>query len=172
MRLSLSINGQRETVAAVRGPGYLSAHLNIAERPKENDHTKSVVIKGIQTLETETVFLAWPEHQLHVGDSLEMRLLDEGEGDTPTAIRRSSESPQNLFSNLENAKELLALLSEFENRLMQFMDKSKELEPAAEQKKVTLAVGRVLTEIGTNLLYPTYRRHRELVPEEMKGELL
>ena len=40
-------------VAAVNGPGYLSAHLNLCERPKDNDYSKTVRVVGTQMLETE-----------------------------------------------------------------------------------------------------------------------
>jgi hypothetical protein len=30
----------------------------------------------------------------------------------------------------------------------------------------------VAWEVGENLLYPVYRRHKELIPEELKGEIL
>jgi hypothetical protein len=67
MRLSLKVNGNPRVVAAVRGPGYLSAHLNLHERPKDNDHSKTVRVVGIQTLETETVRFEWPEFNLSSG---------------------------------------------------------------------------------------------------------
>src|SRR5438552_13121801 len=34
MRLSLSVNGAAPIVASLSGPGYLSAHLNMSDRPK------------------------------------------------------------------------------------------------------------------------------------------
>jgi hypothetical protein len=74
MRLSLKVNGNPRVVAAVNGPGYLSAHLNLCERPKDNDYSKTVRVVGIQTLETETVRLEWPELVLQVGDTAELSL--------------------------------------------------------------------------------------------------
>lgn len=172
MRLSLTINGVPRITAAVEGPGYLSAHLNLHERPKENDYSKRVRVAGIQTLETETVYLDWPQSELKGGDVLEFRLLNDGEGDVPSAVRRSSESPHNLFSSAELAKELLAMVSDFDSRLIQFVEKSRKTESPDEHKKFTNAVGHVLMEIGDRFLFPIYRRHKELVPEEFKGEIL
>ena len=61
MRLSLKVNGNPRVVAAVDGAGYLSAHLNMRDRPKDNGYSKVVQIVGTQTLETETVHLKLAE---------------------------------------------------------------------------------------------------------------
>jgi len=172
MRLSLSINGVSRLVAAVSGSGYLGGYLNLHERPKDNDYSKSIRLSGTQTLDTETIRFEWPTFDLKTGDAVEIRVLDDGEGDAPSEVRRSSESPQNLFTNIELAKELLTLVSDFESRLIPLIEKSKETEPVDEQKKIALSIGYVLTELGDRLLYPIYRRHKELVPDELKGELL
>src|SRR6266567_2524239 len=87
-------------------------------------------------------------------------------------IRRSSESPYTLFSSTELAKELLRTVSEFERRLTELRYKSEEMEPTDEHKKFTAANATLAWELGQNLLYPVYRRHKELIPEELKGELL
>ena len=173
MRLSLKINGDSRLVAAVVGPGYLSAHLNMHHRPKENDYSKTVHVTGIQTLETETIHSNWPDSKLEVGDRVELTILDdEGTGDEPTEVRRSSEAPTNLFSTPELAQEVLGLVSDFETRLIELMDKSHKAEPEQEHKKFTKAVGYVIAELGDRLLYPIYRRHKQLIPNALKGELL
>lgn len=172
MRLSLKVNGSPRVVAAVSGPGYLSAHLNLRERPKDNDYSKTVNIVGTQTLETETIRFEWPEFSLQVGDTAELNLLNDGAGDPPSAVRKSSESPNNLFSHPELAREVLSVVSDFESRLMQMLDKSKAVESAEEHKRFALAVGYVLAQLGDSILSPIYRRHKELVPDGLKGELL
>ncbi len=172
MRLSLSVNGAAPIVASLPGSGYLSAHLNMSDRPKENERGSSVSIGGIETRETETVHLKWPTLELGTGDLVELRVLPNGEGDAPREIRKSSESPNNLFSNTELAKELLQAVSEFEGKLTQLLDKSEKTEPADEHRKFTKAWATVAWDVGQNLLHPVYRRHRELIPEDLKGELL
>jgi hypothetical protein len=172
MRLSLKVNGSPRVVAAVNGPGYLSAHLNLCERPKDNDYSKTVCVVGFQTLETETVRFEWPQFELQVGDTAELSLLNDGAGDPPSTVRRSSESPHNLFSHPELAREVLSMVSDFESRLMQMLDKSKAIESTEEHKRFALAVGYVLAQLGDSLLSPIYRRHKELVPDGLKGELL
>jgi hypothetical protein len=49
MRLSLSVNGAAPIIASLAGPGYLSAHLNMSDRPKESENSKSVRIVGTET---------------------------------------------------------------------------------------------------------------------------
>jgi len=172
MRISLSVNGAAPVIASLPGPGYLSAHLNMSDRPKEGEHSKKVSIVGIETRETETVRLKWPTFELKTGDVVELRVLPDGEGDKPSENRKSSESPYNLFSSTELAKELPQAVSEFERRLTELRCKSEEMEPADEHKNFTAANGTVAWELGQNFLYPVYRRHKELIPEELKGELL
>jgi hypothetical protein len=172
MRLSLSVNGTAPIVASLSGPGYLSAHLNMSDRPKESEHSKNVRIGGMETGETETVHLKWPTIDLEIGDIVELRVLPDGEGDTPSEVSRSSESPYNLFSSTELAKELLQAVSGFERHLTELRQKSEQTEPADDHKKFIAANGAVAWELGQNFLYPVYRKHRELIPEELKGELL
>lgn len=173
MRLSVSVNGDPRFVASLSGPGYLNAHLNMCDRPKESDRSRELRVVGTDTSqETENVGMEWPTVDLGIGDVVELRILPEGEGDTPAETRRSSESPSNLFSNTDLAKELLQLVADYETRLMALVEKSEKTEPAEEHKKFTKAVGAVLYEHGARLLYPVYRRHKELVPDSLKGELL
>src|SRR6266851_8587788 len=126
MRLSMTLNGATPIVASVPGPGYLSAHLNMKDRPNENESGISIAISGFETEETETVSVKWPILDLSVGDVVELRVLPEGEGNAPIRVRRSSESPYNLFSRTELAKELLQVVSEFERRLTELLRKSEE----------------------------------------------
>jgi hypothetical protein len=173
MRLSVYVNGIARSVASLPGPGYLDAHLNMHDRPKDNDRSRKLRIVGHDTSsETENVRLEWTTIDLDIGDVVELQILPEGEGDTPSEIRRSSESDSNLFSNPDLAKELLHLVGDYETRLMNLVEKSKTTESDEEHKKLIKAVGAVLYEHGAQLLYPVYRRHKELVPESLKGELL
>ena len=112
----------------------------------------------------------WPTVELQVGDTVEIQILQEG--DAPSEVRNLTESRSNLFSNGELARELLESVSDFEKRLTGFLEKSEKLESAEEHRKFKLAVGAVLYELGQQLLYPIFRRHKELIPEELKGELL
>jgi hypothetical protein len=159
MRLSLSVNGHPRYTASVNGAGYLRAHLNMHNRPKENNYFHSVHVDGTEPLK--------------VGDVVEIKILqDDGATDPPAEVKTSSEAPNNLFSNAELAKEVFDTVRGFDAQLMQLLSKSERIESAEEHRKVTLAIGAVLYELGERLLYPIFRRHKSLIPEEMKGELL
>ena len=90
MRLSISLNGSAPITASLAGPGYLNAHLTMADRPKENDHGRTVRAVGIEIRETETIYMKWPQLDLQVGDVVEVRILPEGEG----VLRKSARPPQ------------------------------------------------------------------------------
>ena len=172
MLLSMYVNGATPILASLPGPGYLSAHLTMCDRPKESNYGKEVSIAGTATGETESTRLRWPKVDLKVGDVVELRVLPDGEGNEPIEIRKSSESQYNLFFRTELAEELVQAVLEFEKRLNTLLQNSKELEPAEEHAKFTRAWGSIVWELGQNLLYPVYRRHKTLIPEELKGELL
>jgi hypothetical protein len=172
MRISVSVNGNSRLVASLPGPGYLDAHLNMSDRPKESKRSQTLRVIGIETQQTETVHLQWPTFALQTGDVVELRLLPEGQGDLPTTTRTSTQHPANLLSNSDLAKELVQLVSEYDKRFLELLDKSKENEPADEHNKFVHAVGAVICEIGDRLLFPVYRRHKELIPDNFKGELL
>lgn len=172
MRLSMAVNGGTPVVASLPCAGYLSAHINLSDRPQDNEREKTARIAGIETRESETVHLKWPTVDLEIGDVVELRLLPDGVGDEPSEIRKSSESPYNLFSSTELAKALVNAVSDFEQRLSEIAEKSKALESPEEHKKFTKAWGSTIWELGQNLLFPVYRRHKELIPQELKGEIL
>lgn len=172
MRLSLSLNGSSKYTASQPGPGFLSAHVNLHNRPKDDDHSGRVRIAGTITEETETTRLDWRSYDLTVGDVVELRVLPDGPGDPPVETQKSSEAPTNLLSNVDFAKEVLATVSEIDGRLMKLLEKAEKVEPSDEYKKFGREVGNVIYELGEHLLYPIFRRHKELIPADMKGELL
>jgi hypothetical protein len=173
MRISLSINGNPQYMAALSGAGYLSAHLNVRNRPKENHLSAVVRLDATDTsLKTENVSMDWPSIPLHAGDVVELKLLPPDEGDPPSETRRTSQYPRNLFAREENAAELVKIVSDFEARLMDLVSRFEQTEPPDEFAKLQRAVGSVVWELGVSFLYPVYRRHQHLMPDEMKGELL
>lgn len=172
MRLSLAVNGKTQSIASLQGAGFLNAHINLSDRPKEDERANTVRMQGRQTAETETVSMQWPTVEVHVGDVLEFRILPEGDGDAPIEIRKSTDAPSNLLSDHGLAKELLAVVSEFDKRLNEFLEKSQKIESGEEYSKVRRAIGAVMYETGQQLLYPIFRRHKGLIPPELQGELL
>jgi len=92
----------------------------MSDRPKEGKHSNKVRIQGSHTAETETTSMKWPAVELQIGDVVELRILPGG--DAPSEVRNWSESPSNLFSSGELAKELLEMVSDFEKRLRKFLE--------------------------------------------------
>jgi hypothetical protein len=173
MRIAVSLDGQPQYVASLPGPGYLNAHLNLASRPQETVAKRVLRIVGYDTnVPTETVSLHWPELTLNSGDVVQLEVLDEGPGDAPVQRRSSAEAPTNLISDSALAKDLLDICESFEGRLFEFMEKAAAIEPEEERQKLKRAIGKILVNLGEHLLSPIYRRHAQLIPEEMRGELL
>lgn len=171
--MSLSINDSHRLTASFQGPGYLSAHLNMSDRPKEGEISRRVCLRAFDTSnQTETVALDWPALDLEVGDVVELQILPEGEGDPPTETRRSSEAPGNLLSSSELAKQVLQAVSEFDAHLMNLLARAEATEPSDEYQKFRSAIGYVFAETGERLVTPIHRRHQELIPEALRGELL
>jgi len=172
MRLSLTVNGTARYTAPSARAGYPSAHLNLRDRPKEGDRSSTVFIRASHTDETETTSMTWPEIELSVGDLIQLEVLPEGKGDAPAKVRRSSEATSNLLASSDLAKELFEVVSKFDKNLLALLDKSRTSEPPDEHRRFSLAVGAVIAEVGQQLLYPLFRRHKELIPDDFKGELL
>ena len=173
MRMSLSVNGTTRMTASLPAAGFLSAHLNLSDRPKEGTATRKVRLAAFDTSDdTETVSLEWPTINLDIGDVVELRILSDGDGDAPSKTGRSSEAPSNLFSNSGLAGDLMRAVGDFETRAIDILSRSRSLEPPEEYQKLRQAIPGVLSEIASRLLYPIYRRHKELVPDSHKGELL
>jgi hypothetical protein len=172
MRLSLAVNGKTQSIASLQGPGFLNAHINLSDHPKKDERSNTVGMQGSHTAETETISMKWPTVDVQVGDVVEFRILPEGDGNDPIEVRKSTDAPTNLLSNNGLAKELLGVVSDFDKRLNEFLEKAEKVESAEEYRKVRGAIGAVIYETGERLLFPIFRRHKELIPEELKGELL
>jgi hypothetical protein len=172
MRISVSVNGTTKYTSSVDGAGFLSAHLNLNDRPKEKGRNGTLHVQGFETHEAETVSVSWPEFSVNEGDVIQLAVLKEGPADAPSKRRTTAGSPRNLLSNATLAKELLDLCADFETRLFALLEKAKGIEPDEEHRKFTRAVGDMAVDLGEHLLSPVYRRHPHLVPEDMKGELL
>ena len=173
MRIAVTLNGSEKHVAAIAGAGFLSAHLNLADRPKDS-HVKRVLrVEGFDTnSDTETVSVKWPEILLSPGDVAQLQVSDEGPADEPVSRRSTTESPANLFSDEELARQLLSHCEDFEQRLFELMKKSESIETPEEHNNFKRAIGNVVVDLGEHFLRPVWRRHPNLVPDSMRGELL
>jgi hypothetical protein len=150
----------------------LSAHLNLSDRPRDQLQIRKLRVHGYETGDTATVSVAWPELKVSAGDIIQLSVLEDGPGDPPATRRSSSESLENLFSDVALAKEALAMCNEFGRRLDALLLKARDAESEEEYRKIVRAAGNALADLGQHLMYPIFRRHAELVPEQMRGALL
>src|ERR1700728_4124947 len=68
VRLEAKLNGTAKYVAQIAGAGFLNAHLNLFNRPKENGVSSVLRVQGYDTNSpTETVSMKWPEISLTQG---------------------------------------------------------------------------------------------------------
>lgn len=170
MRLSVAVNGTAPLTASLAGVGYMKAILNMHNIPKEQDFSTKLKVDAIDTSEaTENERMNWGTISLSVGDVVELRILEDGPGDPPAEQTKSSQMPTNLLSQCALAKEVVDVVADCDMRLSELLEKARESEPAEEYEKFSRAVRYVIYGHGA-LLYPIYRRHKELIPNELKGE--
>lgn len=173
MRMRVVVNTQERYVASLPEAGYLSAHLNLSNRPKSGEQKRSLRVEGYDTsIDTENVSHSWPEVELALGDVVELCVLEDGNGTQPSLTRRTSESPKNLFGNSELASAALEAGQQFEAAILSVLKTTEAQESDEDAKKVRRAVGHLLAALEDNLYSPIWRRHPSLVPEAMRGELL
>lgn len=172
MRIAAFVNGTHLCTAGLSGKGYLGAHLNLALRETEDASERLLRLTGIETRETESTYVDWPSAALKPGDEVTLQLLETGETTEPTSVRPGSAAPTNLLSSEQLAADLLSSCSDFEARLHDVLAKAKANESAAEYEKLLRAIGEISAALGETLLYPVYRRHASLVPEQLRGEIL
>ena len=105
------------------------------------------------------------------GDVVTLRLLGDGPSTLPAKRTTTSDHPANLFADPGLAAEVLAACKEFESRLGAILERSKTLEPAEDHAKFLRAFAHLASELGDRLLYPIYRRHSALVPDDLRGDM-
>jgi len=165
MRVQVAVNDGIPVRASLNSKGWLSVHLNFSS-DGGGDSAGRLWVQAIDyTEEPNSVNSVWEAGDLSVGDKAEVRLLTDGETDRPTKVERSTERSTNLFSNVDQARELLLAISACDKALGEVLEQSRAAEPEDEYKKIVQAIGGVLAEFDRNLIQPTLRRHPELVEE-------
>jgi len=171
MRVQVAVNDGIPVRASLSSKGWLSVHLNFSS-DGEGDSAGRLWVQAIDYRdEPNSVNSVWEIGSLSVGDKAEFRLLTDGETDQPTKVERSTERSSNLFSNVDQARELLLAIITCDKALVGVLEHSRTAEPEDEYKKIVQAIGGILAEFDRNLIQPTLRRHPELAEEAKEKEL-
>ena len=85
-------------------------------------------------------------------------------------MSETSENVSNLFSDAEQARQLLDSVKICDTALKEVLEHAKAVESEDEFRKLAHAVGSVLVEIDRQLISPTLRRHLNplLTAQDMK----
>ena len=165
MRLSLSVNDRLIARASLNAKGWLGAHINWSEGFGGEPLNRVWLGSTDVSEEPNSVHSTWESVTLSVGDRVEIEVLADGESDAPVSVTRTSESPKNLFSDVEQARLLLEAVKICDGALRGVGDRARDVEPGAELHKIRHAVGVVLQAIDYQLITPTLQRHPELLAE-------
>jgi hypothetical protein len=166
MRLSLSVNNRDIVRASLRAKGWLGAHVTLSQGIESEEPSKRVWLQATDISEApNAIHSSWEAVPLSVGDRIEIEVLPDGQSDSPMTITRTSESPSNLFSDVEQARLLLKAIKACDTALTEVADRASDVEGSDEFHKIRSAIGSVLVEIDQQLISPTLRRHPQLLRE-------
>lgn len=171
MRLSLAVNDRPVARASLVANGWLGAHVSLSQGMESEEPTNRLWLGSTDTSdEPNTEHSMWDAVALSVGDKIEIEVLEDGESDPPNTVSRTSDSPKNLFSDIEQARLLLAAIKVCDRALWEVAERARGVKLEEELHKIVLAVGSIITEIDQQLISPTLRRHPELLAqaEELK----
>jgi hypothetical protein len=170
MRLSLTVNDRLIARAALVANGWLGAHVSLSQGVESGETPNRVWLNAMDTSdEPNTEHSAWGAVALNVGDKIEIEVLPDGESDPPNGVSRTSDNPNNLFSDAEQARLLFTAIKTCDKALSEIAERARATEPEDEFRKIEIAIGTVLSEIDRQLISPTLRRHPDLLglAEEM-----
>ena len=172
MRLQVSINDGVPVRASLQGHGWLSVHFNLSSDDADSSSSRLWVQAIDNTDEPNSIISTWDIGSPLTGDTASIRILSDGEADPPTEINRTSDSPNYLFSNIDQARQLLSAITACDKELMAVLEGSQAVEPEDEFKKVARAIGTILSDLDRHLIQPTLRRHPELLREAQEKKLM
>ena len=172
MRVQVSVNNGVPVRASLENQGWLSVHLNLSSDDDADGSARLWAQAIDKSDEPNSTFSTWELGTLSIGDTTNIQVLNDGEADPPTEVRRTSESPKNLFSNVDQARQLLSAISTFDKELMAVVEQSRSIETKDEFMKIALAIGGIASDLDRCLIQPTPRRHPELFAEAKEKRLV
>jgi len=171
MRLLLTVNDLPIARASLLANGWLGAHVSLSRGVESDEPNNRVWLDSMDTSDDpNTKHSMWNAVALNVGDKIEIEFLPDGESDPPNDISRTSDSPSNLFSDVEQARLLFTAIATCDEALSKVVEQARDAEPEDEFRKIALAIGSVITEIDRQLISPTLRRHPDFlaIAQEMR----
>lgn len=171
MRLSLTVNERPIARASLVANGWLGAHVSLSQGVEPVESANRVWLNSMDTSDDpNTEHSMWNAVTLNVGDKIEIEVLPDGESDPPNETSRTSDNPNNLFSDVDQARLLFTAIQTCDRALWEVVERARGVEPEEEFRRVMIAIGSVLTEIDRQLISPTLRRHPDLlaIAEELK----
>ena len=167
MRLSLSINDRPAITGSLTTTSWLGAHvsLSLGDADSFEQSNRAWIAATDTSEEPNSTHSDWEAGPIAVGDTIEIKILPDGKTDSPTKVMRTSESPRNLFSDIDQARSLLAAIKTCDTTLKEVMHRAHAVEPPDEFEKVRSAVWSALLEMDRQLTSPTLRRYPELLAE-------
>jgi hypothetical protein len=172
MRLQVSVNNGVPVRASLQSQGWLSVHLNLSSDDADGDSSRLRIQAIDKSDEPNSTFSTWEMGTLSIGDTAQIEVLNDGEADPPTEVSRTSESPKNLFSNVDQARQLLSAISACDKELIAVVKQSKTVEPEDEFNKIARAIVGIVSDLDRYLIQPTLRRHPELLREAQEKGLV
>lgn len=172
MRLEVSVNNGAPVRASLLDQGWLSVHLNLSSDDADDGSSRLWVQAIDNSDEPNSTVSTWELGALSIGDTAQIQVLSDGEADPPAEVTRTSRSPNNLFSSVDQARQLLSAINVCDKELMTVLDRSKSVEPDDEFKKIAHAIGEILSDLDRYLIQPTLRRHPELLGEAQEKGLV
>jgi hypothetical protein len=171
MRLQVSVNNNAPVRASL-DQGWLSVHLNLSSDDADRDSSKLRIVAIDKSQEPNSIISTWELGTLSIGDAAQIQVLNDGEADPPSEVKRTAESPNNLFADIAGARELLTAISVCDRELNAVLRRSQTAEPEDEFKKLALGIGAVFAELDRKLIQPTLRRHPELLVDAKEKGLI
>jgi hypothetical protein len=172
MRLQVSINNGVPVRASLQAQGWLSVHLNLSSHDRDGGSGRLSVQAIDNSDGPNSTVSTWELGSMSIGDTTQIQILNDGAADPPTEVRRTSDSPNNLFANVDLARELLTAISICDKELSRVLERSRSTEPKDEFEKIVSAMGSIIVDLDLRLIQPTLRRHPELTAEARERKLI
>jgi hypothetical protein len=158
MRIKALRNGKAVKTIGLKNDGRLYASLCLSKGQNE------IWLHGTDSKE----LFDWGKITLQEGDSIVLQLLRNGRFDPSKRTSRPDQSKNTHIENKLLARKILRLTNNFFNDLAETMKKAKRVERSAPYAKYKSEISYVWDEIYKRVEAPIYRKHKALIPKQLK----